>query len=270
MGSSTANNPDMVPTALYPTHSLPDLTPEQLTIYWKNPLLWCKVQKPHKAPPCSSEGDSVHLKGWFEIVLPERGIFVYSPGLCFPVFRHRSCFSPVPEYSSMPFTQGDREPSASLLLLVATCSFPSPHMAAWAGPDSPDKAGLQDQETPNASVTPTVSLSTHRNAVQVMTRSGSAVIKCICPVIGTFRGWAMRIGSKASWVCVKKREEKFEVAEKGVPKAQRRFWDRQEFSVVAPAGHQTTHPFIKEARRGASRLRNSSARQWGHWGTSFF
>lgn len=33
MGSSTANNPDMVPTALYPTHSLPDLTPEQLTIY---------------------------------------------------------------------------------------------------------------------------------------------------------------------------------------------------------------------------------------------
>lgn len=74
-----------------------------------------------------------------------------------------------------------------------------------------------------------------------MTRKGSAAIKCICSIIGTLRGWAIRTGSKASWLCVKKGEERFEVADKGIPKARWRFWDGLESSVGACAGHQTTH-----------------------------
>lgn len=71
----------------------------------------------------------------------------------------------------------------------------------------------------------------------------------------------MRVGSQASWVCVKKGEEGFEVAEKSVPEARCRFWDKQDSSMGASAGHQSTHLFIKEAKREASRLRRPSAGQ---------
>lgn len=262
MDSSITNNPDMAPTARYPTHSLWDPTPVQFTAQRKNPIL---SYKSTRAP----QSTSLPLWRWHSA--SERMVWNCSPitqHICLQsravlstVFRHHSCFSLVPEYSSMPFTQGDREPSASLLLLVATCSFPSPHMAAWAGPDSLDKAGLQHQETPNASVTPRVSPTTHKNAVKVMTRNGSALIKCICSITGTFRGWAMRVGSEASWVCVKNGEERSEVAEKGIPKAWWRSWDRQESSVGASVGHQTTHLFIEEAKREALRLKSPSAGQ---------
>lgn len=51
-----------------------------------------------------------------------------------------------------------------------------------------------------------------------MARNGSAVTKCICSGIGTLRGWAMRIGSKASLVCVKRERRDLRLLRKAFPR----------------------------------------------------